>query len=101
VRERANKLAPSTIGPLLEERFTEDELKQIIAMLESPVNRKFQSAGRRDAACPGEKLVAECKPLIEPKLRALEQSRGQAAGPGLPAALRHPPASAAPRRGKK
>jgi hypothetical protein len=40
-----NKLAPSTIGPLLEERFTEDELKQIIAILESPVNRKFQALG--------------------------------------------------------
>ena len=45
VTERALKLAPSTIGVLLEERFSEDELKQIIAMLESPVNRKFQSMG--------------------------------------------------------
>ncbi|MDZ7590595.1 MAG: hypothetical protein U5L05_07865 [Rubrivivax sp.] len=36
VRDRAVALAPTTIGPLLEERFTEDELRQVIAMLESP-----------------------------------------------------------------
>ena len=42
VRERAVKLAPSTIGVLLEEKFTEDELKQIITIIESPVYRRFQ-----------------------------------------------------------
>ncbi len=74
VTERALKLAPSTIGALLEERFSEDELKQIIAMLESPVNRKFQSMGAEMQRSIGEKLVTETKPQIEPKLRALEQS---------------------------
>lgn len=73
VTERALKLAPSTIGVLLEERFSEDELKQIIAMLESPVNRKFQSMGGDMQRAIAEKLVAETKPQIEPKLRALEQ----------------------------
>ncbi len=73
VTERALKLAPSTIGALLEERFTEDELKQIIAMLESPVNRKFQGMGGDMQRAITEKLVAETKPQIEPKLRALEQ----------------------------
>jgi hypothetical protein len=41
VRERAIKIAPSTIGVLLEEKFNEDELKQLIAIIESPVNRKY------------------------------------------------------------
>ena len=45
VRDRAVALAPSTIGVLLDERFTEDELKQLIAIIESPVNRKFQALG--------------------------------------------------------
>lgn len=74
VTERAIKLAPSTIGALLEERFSEDELKQIITMLESPVNRKFQSMGGDMQRSIGEKLIAETKPQIEPKLRALEQT---------------------------
>ncbi len=74
VSERAVKLAPSTIGVLLEDRFTEDELKQIIAVLESPVNRKFQSMAPEMQRAITEKLVAETRPLIEPKVRVMEQS---------------------------
>ena len=55
LRERAIKLAPSTFGAALEEKFTEDELKQLIAWLESPVNKKFQQTRPRDA----ERLRAE------------------------------------------
>jgi hypothetical protein len=74
VRDRAVKLAPTTIGTILEERLTEDELKQIIAILESPANRKFQAMAGDMQRALGEKLVAETGPLIEPKVRALEQS---------------------------
>ena len=45
VRERAIRLAPSTLGAALEEKFSEDELKQLLAWLESPVNKKFQTLG--------------------------------------------------------
>ena len=45
VRERAVKIAPGTIGVLLEEKFTEDELKQLLVVMESPVNRKFMQLG--------------------------------------------------------
>ncbi len=74
VRERAVKLAPSTIGTLLDERFTEEELRQIAALLESPVNRKFQQAFPEMQKALGERLVAESKAEIEPKVRALEQT---------------------------
>ena len=72
VRDRALKLAPSTIGTLLDERFTEDELKQLIAIIESPVNRKFQQMGGELQKSLQEKLVAETKGLMEPKIKALE-----------------------------
>jgi uncharacterized protein len=74
VRERAVKLAPSTIGVLLEERFSEDELKQLIALLESPVNRKWQSMAPDMQKSISEKLVAEAKPLVDPKARAMAES---------------------------
>ncbi|MBZ8139610.1 hypothetical protein CLD22_06800 [Rubrivivax gelatinosus] len=74
VRDRAVKLAPSTVGAILEQRFTEEELKQLVAILESPVNRKYQSLNQDMQRSLGEKLVAETKPLVEPKVRALEQS---------------------------
>lgn len=73
VRDRAVRLAPSTIGPLLEERFTEDELRQVVAMLESPVVRKFQAMGGDMQRAMVEKLVAETRGDIELKVRALDQ----------------------------
>ncbi|EGJ11945.1 MULTISPECIES: hypothetical protein [Rubrivivax] len=74
VRDRAVKLAPSTVGAILEQRFSEEELKQLVTILESPVNRKFQSMNGDMQRALGEKLVAETKPLVEPKVRALEQA---------------------------
>jgi uncharacterized protein len=74
VRERAVKLAPSTIGALLEERFSEDELKQLIALLESPVNRKWQGMAPDMQKAIAERLVADVKPQIDPKARALGES---------------------------
>lgn len=73
LRDRAVKLAPSTIGVVLEERFTEEELKQLVAILESPVNKKFQLAAGDMQKSLGEKLVAETQATVEPKVKALEQ----------------------------
>lgn len=74
VRDKAVKLAPGTIGTLLDERFTEDELRQIVALLESPVNRRFQQVFPEMQKALGEKLVAESRAEIEPKVRALDQT---------------------------
>ena len=73
LRERAIKLAPSTFGVALEEKFTEAELKQLIAWLESPVNRKFQQLGPEMQNSFVQKLAAEAAPLLDPKLQALQQ----------------------------
>jgi hypothetical protein len=72
VRDRAVKLAPSTIGTLLDERFTEDELKQLVAIIESPVNRKFQQLDSELTKSLQEKLFAETRVLMEPKIKAME-----------------------------
>lgn len=74
LRERAVKIAPSTIGAVLEEKFTEDELKQLIAIMESPVNRKYGQMSNELQKVLGEKLVAETRGVIEPKVRALDES---------------------------
>jgi len=86
-QKRAVALAPSTIGAMLDERFTEDELKQIAAMLEAPAFVKFQHMADDMQKALGEKLVADTRPTIEPKLRVLEQSIGNRLGvnPGAPA----------------
>jgi hypothetical protein len=72
VRDRALKLAPAAIGTMLDERFTEEELVQLIAIIESPVNRKFQQMGGEMQKSLQDRLVAETKGLMEPKIKALE-----------------------------
>jgi len=71
VRERAVRLAPSTLGAALEEKFSEDELKQLLAWLESPVNKKFQTLGPvRNAFV--QKVLAESVAAVDPKVGALD-----------------------------
>jgi len=105
VRDRALKLAPTTLGATLEEKFTEEELKQLIAWFESPVNKKFQQASGEMQGNFMQKLVAEARPLLEPKLQALEQkvraslgapaAGAPAEGAAAPKAAAKPPAKAA------
>jgi len=77
VRNRAIQLAPSTAGKLLEERLSEEELRQVVAMLESPAYAKYmQLSGDLNKALL-EKLVAETRTTIEPKVKALEANIGR------------------------
>lgn len=80
VRERAMKLAPTTLGPILEEKFSEEELRQIIAVLENPAWVKFQKSGADMQKVLLESLLADVRPVIQPKLKALEQSIAQRLG---------------------
>lgn len=95
VRDRAIKLAPTTAGKVLEERMSEEELKQVIAMLESPVYAKYMQLSGDLQKALVEKLVADTRPTIDPKLKSLEASIGKrlSAAAGQAAAA---PAPAAP-----
>ena len=97
VRERAIKLAPSTIGVAMEEKFTEDELKQLVAWLESPINKKYAQFGPEIQNGFTQKLVAEARPTIEPKIQALEAKVRATLGVPTPtAAPAAPPKAATP-----
>jgi len=99
VRQQAVKLAPSTIGTLLESKFTEEELKQLIAIIESPVNRKYQQLGGEMQNALGQKLVAQTQSTVEPKVKALEQSVAKHLGlPTAPAGKASEPAAKSPKK---
>jgi uncharacterized protein len=86
VRERAIKLAPTTVGAVLSEKFNEEELKQLSGLLESPVLKKYQQLTGEMLRPLGEKLSAELGPTIDPKVQALQQSIGRRLGmPAKPA----------------
>ncbi len=109
LRDRVLKLAPGVVGPVLEEKLSEDELKQVIAALESPGFRKYMQLTPELQRALGQKLVADTQTQVEPKLKALEQSvtkkfsaagagaTAPAAGPATPAAGAKPAASGAPK----
>lgn len=100
LRASAMKWAPSTLGTALEEKLTEDELKTLIAWLESPVSRKYQqlSGGAQQALT--QKIVAETRPQVEPKLKALEQTMMAKlkAASAAPVSSAPKPADAAPKK---
>jgi hypothetical protein len=74
LRNRAVQLAPGVIGPALEERFSEDDLRVLVTWLESPVSRKYAQLSGDVQGALGQKLVAETRGQIEPKLKALDSS---------------------------
>lgn len=87
MRDRANALAPATIGVLLEQKFSEEELKQLVVWYESPLAQKYQTALPEFQRGLYTKLVTETRPLIEPKVRELDAAitRRLAAQAGAPA----------------
>ncbi|HEX5355229.1 MAG TPA: DUF2059 domain-containing protein [Aquabacterium sp.] len=74
--DTARRQLASSVVPILQQQFSEEELKQIIAMLESPVKKKFEQMIPQMERALGEKVVAESRAAIDPKMQALTQAVG-------------------------
>lgn len=72
----AQKLVGSTVAPMLAERFSEEELRQVIAILESPVKKKFEALVPQLQKKLGESVAADTRAVIDPKLQELQQRIG-------------------------
>jgi hypothetical protein len=104
VRDRAFALAPDAVGPVLAQRLTEDELKKVIAILESPEYAKFQQLSGEMQQALQAKLVAETRTSVEGKLKTLENdltARLDAAVVAAPAPAASAPAKPAPNKAAK
>jgi uncharacterized protein len=100
LRDRALKLAPTTLGAALEEKFSVDELQRLVAWLDSPLNRKYSQLAPEFQSDFLRKLLADAGPAIEPKLQALNQDVEQiltAAAASAPARSASAPQRAASR----
>jgi hypothetical protein len=75
-RSSADKLIPATIAPLLAERYSEEELRQLIAILESPVKKKFEAMLPEMQKKLGESVAADTRAVIDPKLQGLKEKIG-------------------------
>ncbi|WUR14575.1 DUF2059 domain-containing protein [[Empedobacter] haloabium] len=75
-RASADKLIPTTVAPLLAERFSEEELKQMVTILESPVKKKFEAMVPELQKKLGESVAADTRAVIDPKLKGLQERIG-------------------------
>jgi len=69
VRDAGVKLAPSVIGPLLREKFTDEELRQLIALLDSPVRKKYEALLPQIQQAIGQAVTEQTHAQVTPKLQ--------------------------------
>jgi len=74
VKASAVKVGPAAVTIVLEDKFTEDELKQLVTMLESPVLKKYQGIIPELQKTLFEKVTADASPQVDPKLQALQEN---------------------------
>jgi hypothetical protein len=100
MQQQAVKLARARVGVMLAEKFTEHELKQLIAIIESPVNRKFLQMGGEMQKVLADKLVTDMQSAVDPKVKALALAMDKHLGLPAPAANGNAaqPAGAAPKK---
>lgn len=72
IKDKALKIAPAIFSAELEEKFSEDELRQVVQWLESPTSRKFFQYGAQTQTAITQKVVAETRTSVDPKLQALD-----------------------------
>jgi hypothetical protein len=87
VRESAAKNSASVLAPMLESKLTEDELRQVIQVLqqmETSAFRKYSELGPEMQRALAERVVADSKDAIDPKLRSLQNTVSKRLG--IPAA---------------
>lgn len=97
VKDKTSKAVPSTASALLDERFNEDELKQILAWAESPVSQKFGMASIELQKAVAQKVVAEVGPTLDGRLKTLQTTLSKQLGlPTAPPASAPKPAASAP-----
>jgi hypothetical protein len=74
LRASTLKLSQSVIAPMFEEKFTEEELRQLVGMLDSPTLKKYQGLLPEMSNALLEKVVQDARPQVDPKLQAAQQA---------------------------
>jgi len=99
LKDKISKAVPNTASALLDERFSEDELKQVLAWAESPVSQKFGLASVELQKAVAQKVMAEAGPTLDGRLKTLQANLAKQLGIApQPAAAAKPAASAAPKK---
>lgn len=68
IQASANKLATTTMTPAIDEKFTEDELRTLVSILDSPVLKKYQGLLPELTDKLLDKIIADARPNVDPAL---------------------------------
>jgi folate-dependent tRNA-U54 methylase TrmFO/GidA len=74
VRASTIKMSQGAISSAIDEKFTEDELKQLVVMLDSPVLKKYQTVLPDLSKALVEQVVQDARPQVDPKLQAAQEA---------------------------
>ncbi|MGM9480464.1 DUF2059 domain-containing protein [Roseateles sp. NT4] len=96
LKDKISKAVPSTASALLDERFNEDELKQILAWGESPVSQKFGMANAELQKAVAQKVLTEAGPTLDGRFKTLNANIAKQLGLPAPGASAPKPAAPAP-----
>jgi len=76
LRTSTHAIVQSSVAPLLAQKFSEDELKQLAGILESPVLAKFESVVPEMKKAVGENVAKANAAQIQPKMTELQNRVG-------------------------
>lgn len=74
VQASTRKLSQSVLTPMFEEKFTEEELRQLVTIIESPVLKKYQGMLPEFSRTLVEKVIADARPQVDPKLQTTQNN---------------------------
>ena len=96
LKDKISKAVPSPASALLDERFNEDELKQILAWAESPVSQKFGATTVELQKAVAQKVMAEVGPTLEGRFKTLQTNLAKQLGLPTQGASAPKPAASGP-----
>jgi hypothetical protein len=76
LRTSTHAIVQSSVAPLLAQKFSEDELKQLAGILESPVLAKFETIVPEMKRAVGENVAKANAAQIQPKMTELQNRVG-------------------------
>jgi len=98
LKDKITKAVPNTASALLDERFNEDELKQVLAWAESPVSQKFGMVNAELQKAIAQKVMTEAGPTLDGRFKTLQANLGKQLGVAPQPAGASKPAAPAPKK---
>lgn len=74
MRERTRAAANDLLPAAIAQQFSEDELRQLVAWLESPVSRKYVQLQPQVQQAIGRKVVTDVRQVLQPRASELEKA---------------------------